>query len=314
MAEREIGITIKLVASAAQQAVSKFVADSKARLSGLGQSVKSLQDHFDRFKTLFTPLNQAWELFGKVAGTIRRVGQEILALASEASAAEQATLRLTNALDLQGEGVGARLVPRLQAYNAAIQEKGIADADELAAMQAQLALRGVQADQIERATRATIGLSTITGDLSSASAIVTRVLDGNVGVLKRYGIEATTTDDALRQLSQRMGVAESAADSYAGRVLRLGAAWGDVREATGAVITQSSTVNTALSGAANTLDGLAITINVVRSAFQDGANAAHAMKLALAGMLASLGPFGLALGATAVAAKSAWNYLFPDLD
>lgn len=73
--------------------------------------------------------------------------------------------------------------------------------------------------------------------LAAASTLVGRVMAGNVGILKRYGIEVeagATAEEALAQLQQRFGgQAEAYAATQRGAIDRLAVGWENLQESIG---------------------------------------------------------------------------------
>lgn len=177
--------------------------------------------------------------------------------------------RLEQALRLRGvatEGV----VDQLNAYNSALmQSTGLAD-DQLLALQTQLVALGVQRDRLQEATAAAIGLAEVSGkDLVSAGTTVVRVLDGQVGALKRLGIDVDSSAEAMERLVALSRLAGSTLSTSAGQWSLLQQNVGEVKEALGDPIARSG----GLIGALKAANEFAVGLTESVGALGDKANA-----------------------------------------
>jgi hypothetical protein len=128
------------------------------------------------------------------------------------------------------------------------------DADEQMQLQGTLVSMGVRVEQLDEATRATIGLSTATGQgLNEASRVVAKALGGNTAALQEYGIKVSSVAEAQGKFAQMFAVAAARADSYGARVSALGHSWDGLFESIGHVIVQSPAVNAAIARVTDTL-------------------------------------------------------------
>lgn len=78
-------------------------------------------------------------------------------------------------------------------------------------------------------------------DLSTAAKLVGRVMVGETGTLKRYGIVVQEGADALEVMRQKFqGMAENEARTFHGRVVQLRNAWSDFKEELGKALIDAS--------------------------------------------------------------------------
>lgn len=156
-----------------------------------------------------------------------------------ANAQVAAETRLESALRARGfatEGV----VARLGAYNTALSQLTGYEDDALLGIQSQLTALGVSTDMLEGATKATIGLSEVTGkDLQASATTIARVLDGNVKILERSGIHASSAAEAFKQLSEMAGLATGRMETLGPQVALLSTNFGELKETIGDPVARS---------------------------------------------------------------------------
>lgn len=161
---------------------------------------------------------------------------------------EDATLRLNNALKLQGEFT-QDVAFRYQEFAKEIQRStrfGNEAIQEL--MQQLISVGNVVPAQMERATKAAVNFAAATGrDLQTAALTVGKAMTGFTGELSRYGIiidkniPATEKATAALEAMERQfgGFAELDIQGMAGNMAQLANSWSDFLEELGAFITQS---------------------------------------------------------------------------
>ena len=188
----------------------------------------------------------AYKALSAAFGAAVRIGKEAVKLSTIQIEAER---KLIAAARMRGEFTRENF-EALQKLNAETQRAtGIGDEQQLK-IQAQMSMMGLRNDQLIEATRATIGLAEATGqDLNAAMRIVVRTYAGNTTALKRYGIQAKSSADAMRILLQNFEIAKTRTQTLAGQTKVLGAAYGDMLEVFGSTLTKSG----AAAGAVETL-------------------------------------------------------------
>lgn len=150
-------------------------------------------------------------------------------------AAEEEAVTATTATLLKKQGVmwsevGAetdaylKKLERLTTFN---------DTDLQLAFNAMLATGAEYNTAMESMTTVT-GLAAATGmDLETAGKMVGRALQGDVSILKRYGIEATATKDVMQVMNERFGDGSQQADTFEGQMRNLKNQLSNVMEAIG---------------------------------------------------------------------------------
>lgn len=181
----------------------------------------------------------AFRAFSAAMSSSIKLAKESIDLANKQIENER---KLMSAANLRGKFTKQNF-EELQRLNAETQQAtGIGDEYQLQ-LQAQLALMGVSNDELVRATRATIGLSEATGaDLNASMRIVARTLAGNTQSLKRYGIQAENSNQAMDMLLQNFEIAKDRSKTLSGQVKILDANFGDFKEVLGRNFAESQTL------------------------------------------------------------------------
>lgn len=150
-------------------------------------------------------------------------------------AAEEEAVTATTATLLKKQGVmwsevGAetdaylKKLERLTTFN---------DTDLQLAFNAMLAT-GTEYNTAMESMATVTGLAAATGmDLETAGKMVGRALQGDVSILKRYGIEATATKDVMQVMNERFGDGSQQADTFEGQMRNLKNQLSNVMEAIG---------------------------------------------------------------------------------
>lgn len=176
-----------------------------------------------------------------------------VSMASAASKVEQIETRTLAAIRERTSLTDAQF-DAIKQLNAERERTLGIDADEQMQLQGTLVSMGVRVEQLDEATRATIGLSTATGQgLNEASRVVAKALGGNTAALQEYGIKVSSVAEAQGKFAQMFAVAAARADSYGARVSALGHSWDGLFESIGHVIVQSPAVNAAIARVTDTL-------------------------------------------------------------
>lgn len=195
----------------------------------------------------------AYKALSAAMGAAIRIGKEAVKLSTIQIEAER---KLIAAARMRGEFTQENF-EELQKLNAETQRAtGIGDEQQLQ-MQAQMAMMGLRNDQLAEATRATIGLSEATGqNLNSAMRIVVRTYAGNTSALKRYGIQAKNSAEAMKILLQNFEIAKSRSTTLAGKTAVLEAAYGDLLEVLGSNVIKSEALKGGVDAITNAVERL----------------------------------------------------------
>ncbi len=190
--------------------------------------------------------SQANELFKKL-GTILTVGALVKGFSDSIKAFEQQELAVT------------KLNAALKTQNAFSEESSKAFQDQASSLQAvttfgdeailtaqALALNmGVQADTVQKITPLVLDFAAATGkDLPTAFRVAAQAAQGEVGILKSYGIivdESQLKSDGFNAVLETMqsnfgGTAEAIAKSGVGPMKQFGNTIGDIKERIGATL------------------------------------------------------------------------------
>jgi K+/H+ antiporter YhaU regulatory subunit KhtT len=176
-------------------------------------------------------------VFNKV---VRGIGNMLAAYAEQ----EKAENALAVALRNTGQFTLAN-IEHLKQYAAALQQVTTFGDEETIAVMANLTAYGMNIQELEAATKATMDLAIAKKiDLRTASELVGKAFVGETGTLSRYGIVLDASIPktekfaaVLDLINQRFGgAAQAEVDTYAGKVQQLKNAWGDLGELIGGLL------------------------------------------------------------------------------
>ena len=111
---------------------------------------------------------------------------------------------------------------------------------------------GITGDNLKNAVKAAMDMSKVMGtDASAAMSLLARAASSGTNAMSRYGIEMAQTEDKGKRLESLLasinekfgGAAQTAANTYAGRVEILSQNIGDLSEHMGRVVTQNKSWN-----------------------------------------------------------------------
>jgi hypothetical protein len=156
---------------------------------------------------------------------------------------EAAVANLSAALGGRGVEAAQRFASEMQRLTV------IGDEALLKAMRPLATIGGLRDKQLERATKAAIGLSeVIDKDLNTAMLLMARAAAGDTAQLKRYGIVINETlspqaklNELIRMGNEGFALATARAQTQQGRIQQLSNAWGDLRERIGGFIARPLT-------------------------------------------------------------------------
>lgn len=225
--------------AASSNVAIEAVVDDKASkpLADVAQSA----DDADRS---LTELNSAAELaskaWGALSGAIGAVVGYMRGAVASAMEAEKAQRDLATALRQHGGAVDD-LLPRLGDQATAIQQLTGISGDNVTALQAQLAALGVLPQNLEAATVAAVGWSRTTGkDMTAAAVDVVKALNGKTATLEKLGVKLSSAQERLEYMARGMSLAAAEGASLEGRLQILTENWGDLEEAIGGAVTEST--------------------------------------------------------------------------
>ncbi len=211
-------------------AAAKMQADAKAALGGVEKSVTSLGTVARRVGAAIVAALSVRALveFGKAAVTA-------------AADSERSWTRLRGTIEAAGQSFGA-IEGRIRATASAFQDATIHGDEEFAdGLQRLVALTGdVEASLQNMGLVANVAARFFDGQLEPAIELVGKTMNGNLGLLKRMGIEAKSAQEALELLAQRgFNGATEEANTFAGQAAQLRNMLGEMREAIGNVLVES---------------------------------------------------------------------------
>lgn len=166
---------------------------------------------------------------------------------AEFTNAEKATKELSFALNnIGGEGTAAleKLVNQADALEESL---GLFESEDIQVLQKSLVNLGASSTQIEALTPKILDLAKATGmDLTSATDVVVKAINGQTKGLKEVGLEFENTGSRtenynilLEKLDKFQGAAAASAETLEGKQQRIAIAWGNIKEAIGGYLAEA---------------------------------------------------------------------------
>jgi hypothetical protein len=320
MSETTVQIDIELLTNSFKTAL----AGATNQTNQFSQKAKS---NFDAVKTSFAVMagSLAANAFQNVASAIVGALGNVI---DEAAGSEQAIQNLNIALRSAGL-YSAKSSQDMQEFAASLQAITIySDEAIMSSSGLLLSLTNLDANGVKAATRAAADLAaTLNIDLSSATDMITKAINGNTVGFKKIGVEIQKGDtdaqrlaNTLRALSSQEGAAAAATNTYAGARAKQNNQQSELLESLGKLVTQNPAVIASINAtsAAFTsmadwitnnkkfLNDLGETVLIVTGVFAAGAVAfaAYSTAIGLLGIAAVSGTS--VLGLFAIAARAAW--------
>jgi hypothetical protein len=236
--------------------VSIIVAVKNAVKLGLSKTWKDLQD-----------FGQSAMRIGKFFATgFLAAGTAVAGFAAKAlgsyAVVEKGQRALEGAFTAFGEEVPVN-VEKVKQFTAAIQDETGADGDALVAQAARLRMLGVQANQLEAATKATVALKSAGMEEGIATKAIAQAYMGNYTALSKYipAVRAATTeqekaaalnDFVAKGYEQQKSMLNTVSGQWGLLKERVGDAW----EEMGKAIEQNGTLSSVIGKASGAVKGL----------------------------------------------------------
>lgn len=225
MADNIIQKIVKLILD--RDSAQNTEKDAKKALGGIDGALESLKE---RAKHLAEALAAAFALH-----KLFEFGKSAVEMAMEA---QKTWSSLAATVDATGVSF-ASLAPIIRKSADAFAAATIHDDDSYAmALQRLIVVTGdVEASLHNMGMVANVAAAFFGGDLASAAELVAKVMNGNVGMLSRMGIEAKNAQEGLEILASRsMGAATREANTMGGQMHQLNNEWDDFKKALGAAV------------------------------------------------------------------------------
>jgi hypothetical protein len=175
---------------------------------------------------------------------------------------EDAERRLAAALGASGEPIKKNM-KLMKEYAASIQKVTVFGDEAIIAAMAYGKNLGIQADQLNKAATAAVGLAAkFRIDLNTAMMLIGRASQGQTQMLTRYGIilrEGASNQEKFNQLleigAKSFKLAEEEAKTNSGAIKQLSNSWGDLKEAIGKAILESTSFSAGLDMLRGKIEG-----------------------------------------------------------
>jgi hypothetical protein len=244
LAGRENGI----VAKGLLQEITKLDAKLKNVDASVGQFQRNVGNYtsaLDSFKGSVTNILGAAGIGLGLSEGISFLKESFAEFQKSEKAAKELDFALRN---VGGEGTLA--LEKLSNQAQQLEENlGLFEAEDISNLQKQLVNLGASSTQVEKLTPKILDLAKATGmDLSSATDVAIKAINGQTKGLKEVGLEFQDTGDRtqnynilLEKLDKFQGAAAASADTLEGKQQRLTIAWGNIKEAVGEFLTNFGT-------------------------------------------------------------------------
>lgn len=181
----------------------------------------------------------AFTALTKAISSVSDFMRDSVAAASEAEVANKkfgATLLASGQYTEQTYKKSLELASGIQSISTISEEATLS-------VQGLLLTYGVQTKELERATKATLGLNAENISMEKAVKLVAQALDGNLKPLAKIGIHATSSGDALEQLESKFINVVATGQTFDGRLNRISSSFGELQESLGNAVVQNSAIN-----------------------------------------------------------------------
>ena len=244
LAGRENGI----VAKGLLQDITKLDAKLKSVDASVGQFQRNVGNYtsaLDGFKGSVTNILGAAGIGLGLSQGISFLKESFAEFQKSEKAAKELDFALRN---VGGEGTLA--LEKLSNQAQQLEENlGLFEAEDISNLQKQLVNLGASSTQVEKLTPKILDLAKATGmDLSSATDVAIKAINGQTKGLKEVGLEFQDTGDRtqnynilLEKLDKFQGAAAASADTLEGKQQRLTIAWGNIKEVVGEFLTNFGT-------------------------------------------------------------------------
>jgi hypothetical protein len=217
----------------AEELIVKIAADTKEaeeKLEAFGKKIKNIGDEASKAGTPFLVAGGA--ITGALAMTVKAAAES-----------EEAESRLTAALKATGQYSEETKSKMLKLSTQMENLAGVSDEAVTQAQSFGLQL-GLSADQVEKLTPKVMDLSAATGiDMETAMRAAAMAVDGNTGMLQRYGVHVEKGKDGtvefnnvLDAFSGYAGSAEAKGNTLNGQIAKVKETFGDLAEKVGYVL------------------------------------------------------------------------------
>ncbi len=228
--------------------INKKVGKIEKSFDSLEKQTKQNNFAFKNMAISLTGINQGLELvgkafnvFGKVLKSVNRVVKESIDLAG---VQEKQEFLLAAALKQKGIFTEELYRRNLQ-YASSLQELSVFGDEQILQAQKAFIQFGIEQDQVEALTKATLDLAAAKGmDLVSAADLLARSVGSSTNALSRYGIQiegaagSTGRAQAAVEAINRIfgGTSQAEVNTYTGAVSQLSNTYGDFLEKIGNLI------------------------------------------------------------------------------
>lgn len=249
-----IKISIELADQAAQKSLSDFISRSSSADKAFKKMGDTGKDSFDRVSVAIGKTIGVYDIFAGnlisnvVTKAFESIKNSIGQVINEAAASEQSINNMNVALKSAGL-FSKQTSEDFQEFAGELQNVTIySDEAVMASSSLLLSLTSLGTEGIKQATQAAADLAaTLNIDLSTATEMISKAINGNTTAFKKQGIEIQTasTDagrlaNTLKALESQTGAAAAQSNTYAGAIAKAKNQQSELLESLGKLYTQNT--------------------------------------------------------------------------
>jgi hypothetical protein len=235
MADQDITTVIRTILDDKNFKTDKVVSE-------IDKVIKKQKENQKGASSLFSNLKAGWlAAAGVIAGAVATVTKALSSSINAYLNQEKANIALISAMKNSGTYTD-KAAKHLMDYASTLQSLTVFEDDAIQGVQTLLVQFGLQGDELDKVTAATIDFATAMGmDLRSAGLLVAKSIGSDTNALQRYDISlegATTKTEkaqkAVEAISKKFGgSAAAAAKTFSGRITQIKNDIGDMQEVIG---------------------------------------------------------------------------------
>jgi hypothetical protein len=190
-------------------------------VTAASNSIRSIDGQLTRISGSFSRFMGLLGAGGIGAGLFAFGKSAVMAFAESEKGVSQLTKAMRNLGDFTQKDIQIQLD-----FAAELQKTTKYSDEQIMSIQSQLTTYGLYGEELKKATKATLDLSTQTGDVNAASKLVGKAYQGQIETLSRMGIKIKATGDTAKdfdavmaELNRRFGgFAENEGRTFSGQV------------------------------------------------------------------------------------------------
>lgn len=220
------------------------VADINAKMADVTNYVKKLsaevKNSQNSWQMMSVGIGSAMYIFNQIKTNIEQMIRVVLDYANAAGVSETAENKLRATMAAHGIAT-EDLIKYYKDLSSEFQDQSIYSDEQVMDIERMLTTAGVVPSKMRGAIEAVLALASAGKDLDASTKAVAGALEGNyrklgdlIPAFKGASKESMTFSDVLKKIKESTGnTAQAEAESYSGKIKRMGNAWDDLKEILG---------------------------------------------------------------------------------